>query len=94
MDKVEARKVLAGHMAGLRQLSYQELVERLLDRVEAFEVAGPSGAEYQVELQAFWDGRPDDVLRVIGSVDDGRWRAFLPLTDSFLVAPDGSFVGE
>jgi hypothetical protein len=28
------------------------------------------------------------------SIDDGGWRAFLPWTDSFIIAPDGSFVGE
>jgi hypothetical protein len=24
------------------------------------------------------------------SIDDGGWRAFLPLTDDFIIAPDGS----
>ena len=94
MDKVEAREVLAAQLASLRQLSYQQLVERLLDREETVEVVGASGACYQLELQGLWDARPNDVLRVLGSVDDGGWRAFVPLTDSLLVAPDGSFVGE
>jgi hypothetical protein len=97
VDKVEAREVLAAELATLRRLSYQQLVERLLDRVEATEVMGVSGARYQVEIQALWDApdRPNDVLRVLGGVDDGSWKAaFSPLTDGFLVAPDGSFVGE
>jgi len=35
------------------------------------------------------------VLRVLGAIDDGRgFRANVPLTDDFLVAPDGSSVGE
>ena len=33
-------------------------------------------------------------LRVLGSIDDGGIRAFFPLTDSFIMAPDGSFIGE
>jgi hypothetical protein len=78
----------------LRQLSYRQLVERLLDREETLEVLGASGSRYQVELQSVWDARPNDVLRIPGSVDDGGWRAFAPLTDDFLIAPDGSFVGE
>jgi len=28
------------------------------------------------------------------SIDDGGLRAFFPITDSFIVAQDGSFVGE
>src|SRR5205807_9836250 len=33
-------------------------------------------------------------LRVIVSVDDGGLRAFVPLTDSFIVSPEGLFVGR
>jgi hypothetical protein len=94
MNKVEARAVLTAEMESLRQLSYQQLVERLLDRVETLEVLSEPGTRYQVELQGVWDARPDDVLRILGSVDDGGWSAFVPLTDDFLIAPDGSFVGE
>ena len=53
-------------------------IERLLDRQEAKETIGPSGAWYQLELQAFWDSprEPDGVLRVSGAIDDGKgWRA-------------------
>jgi len=28
------------------------------------------------------------------SIDDGGWRAFFPTTESFIMAPNGSFVGE
>jgi hypothetical protein len=31
---------------------------------------------------------------VLASIDDGGWSAFIPLTDDFIIAPDGSFVGE
>jgi hypothetical protein len=60
----------------------------------AFELRGPSGAEYQVEIEAVWDSRQKGHVRVIASIDDGGWRAFVPLCDSFIKAPDGSFVGE
>ena len=33
-------------------------------------------------------------LRVMGSIDDGGWRAFVPLTQSFIMACDGSLVDE
>jgi hypothetical protein len=97
MDEAEARVILQAEIDKLRSLTYEQLKERLLGEVEAVEVVGPSGAEYQLELQAMWDDprRKDGNLRVISSIDDGRaWRAFVPLTDSFSIAPDGSFVGE
>ena len=56
--------------------------------------SAPAGREYQTEVNVLWDDRPGGNIRVIGSIDDGGLRAFAPLTDSFIKAPDGSFVGE
>ena len=94
MDKDEAREVLQGHLTPLRDLSYEELKARFLNKQEAFDTHGPSGAWYQLEIQGFWDDRRGGNLRILGSIDDGGWRAFSPLTDSFIMAPDGSFIGE
>jgi hypothetical protein len=69
-------------------------VGRFLDNAERCEVRGESGVTYQTEIQGVWDdGKPGN-LRILGSVDDGGWRAFSPLGDDFIIAPDGSFVGE
>jgi hypothetical protein len=78
----------------LRRLSYSDLRDRFLNQQESFELPGPSGGSYQIELQAFWDDKRGGNLRVMGCIDDGGWRAFAPLGDSFIVAPDGSFVGD
>lgn len=94
MDRREAETILAAELAQLRTESYGALVQRLLDKQETPERIGASGTRYQLELQAFWDGEPHADLRVIGSIDDGGWRAFVPLTDSFIRSPDGGFVGE
>jgi hypothetical protein len=58
------------------------------------EVDGPSGTTYQVKTHAVWDGKAGGDLRLFVEVDDGGWRAFVPLSESFIVSPDGSFVGE
>jgi len=58
------------------------------------EVRGPSDASYQLEVEAVWDKRPVGNLRVFGHIDDGGLRAVLPLTEDFIMAPDGSFVCE
>jgi hypothetical protein len=55
---------------------------------------GESGTRYQAEIEVVWDDKRDGNLRVFAAIDDGGWRAFAPLTNSFIVAPDGSFVGE
>jgi hypothetical protein len=94
MDETEARGILAQHIKSLRAMSHAEL-QRFVKDEEHLEAKGESGVEYQVEVQALWDeGRPGGNLRVMVSIDDGGWRAFNPLTEDFVIAPDGSFVGE
>jgi hypothetical protein len=92
MDKVEARQVLAGKLAELRGRSYTDLLGFM--EPEGLGVAGPSRTIYQLEVQAFWDDKRSRHLRVLVSSDDGGWSAFAPLCDDFIIAPDGSFIGE
>ena len=94
MNEEEATTILGNTVAELRRDSYDALVDRYLHESDTHSVVAESGAEYQVEIQAFWDGRAPGNLRVIVAIDDGRWRAFHPLSADFIVAPDGSFVGE
>ena len=93
MDKVEARGILGGEVARRRAQSYSQLKELNGDS-KHIEVVGNSGTEYQLEVQAWWDDKREQNLRVIVSIDDGGLRAIVPLTESFIVAPDGEFVGE
>jgi len=92
MDNSEARALLRIHLDAYRHRKYEELV-MLLGKPEVIQLQGAS-ATYQVEVEVHWDDRPGGAIRVLGSVDDGGWRAFKPLCDDFIVVPDGTFVGE
>jgi hypothetical protein len=48
----------------------------------------------QVEAEAVWDSGKDGPLRVLALIDDGGWRRFAPMSESFIVAPDSSYVDE
>ena len=88
MDNEEARQQLAGAVDRLRSRRASQLVA-MLDGPEAWEEMGPSGVKYQLEAQVSWDTKPGGNLRVVVSIDDGGWRAFAPLSDDFIVAPEG-----
>jgi hypothetical protein len=76
-------------------MSYDSLVERLLDEVEAEEIVGPSGVTYQAEIHAQWDSRRPPALLVMVGVDDGGFRSsFSPVSRSFIITSDGTFIGE
>lgn len=93
MDVQEARHLLAERMEHLSKLSYAELASRI-GEPEIVEVTGASGAHYTIEVEVHWDARPQGDIRVLGAIDDGRWRAFAPLTADFIMAPDGRLAGE
>ena len=93
MDKAEAQSLLSQELSRYRVLPYAELFS-LIDHSETVERTAPSGVNYQIEMQVFVDEMPLQTLLVMGSIDDGGWRAFSPLSDSFILCPDGSFVGE
>ena len=94
MNSAEALGLLETALGRLRALSYEDLSQRVDAEPEIAEAHGPSGAVYQLEFSVMWDGSPRGNVRVMGSVDDGGWRAFVPLTRSFIKGPDGTFVGE
>jgi hypothetical protein len=91
LNRKEARSILVQTKDELRRLPYAELVGLVRNKTS---VVGPSGATYIVEVETFFD-RPEEInVRVLISVDDGGWSAFVPMTDDFIIASDGSFVGE
>lgn len=94
MDKSEARRIALNELRVLREMAWADLRDRYLGSPDTVEVDGPSGTTYQVKTHAVWDGKTGGDLRLFMEVDDGGWRAFVPLSESFVVSPDGSFVGE
>ena len=94
MDKVEAQSLLAAELEIFRALTYAELVKKIGTDARNYERKASSEVVYQVQIQFYWDGREGEDVRVLGAIEDGGWRAFLPLADSFIMGPDGTFVGE
>ena len=92
MDGELARQELERHLDRYRALSYDDL-RSLVGSVITEEVVAGSGW-LQLEIQFFWDGLPNQNIRVIASVDDGGRSALAPLSDDFVKAPNGAFVGE
>ena len=94
MNKTEACEIITVELAKYRNWPYDQLRALVDAPKRSFEVVGASGTRYYVDINAHWDDNPEGPVRVLGCIDDGGWRAYLPMTDSFIKAPDGSFVGE
>jgi len=94
MDKKEAKLIIQELLQALRDKPYSELVQMIDTKPITGERKGPSGTCYQIELQAIWDDKANGNIRVMGSIDDGGLRAFVPLTDDFIKSPSNEFIGE
>jgi hypothetical protein len=94
MDRAEAVSLLTAAWARYRVMQYAELVALVDAPKRTSELAGASGSRYHLDIVVCWDGNPGGSVRVIGAIDDGGWRAFVPMSDGFIKAPDGSVVGE
>ena len=91
----EADDLFAEQVARWRTTSWRDL-QRDLDDAVAYEVAGSSGVRYQFEALVLWDDhRKRTDIRVFLTGDDGDgWRMSGMREDSFIKAPDDSFVGD
>jgi len=96
MNKEEAKTILNQELEVIRTKGHEEL-STFIGSPLNFEIKGPSGTAYWVEVQAFWDTPGDDNgnLRVIASIDDGRFpSSFIPISADFIKSIDGKFIGE
>ena len=83
MDREEAMRVLTLELEPFRQETYAQLVERVAADSIHIDRIGPAGVTYQIEITFLWEAEPGGNVLVVGSIDDGGWRAFVPFTQSF-----------
>ena len=90
MDNEEARALLKHQLGKYQEWTYDELRALVDAPKRVLQALGPSGTRYYIDIHTTWEDRPGDNVRVVGCIDDGGWRAFLPMTEVFVRAPDGS----
>jgi hypothetical protein len=79
-------------IAILRSKHHAELAEKI-GKPECKEYIAHDGNRYQLETEVFWDSKKGGDLHVVVSADGGGVSAFRPVSDSFIMAPDGSLIG-
>jgi hypothetical protein len=84
MDENEAGQLLEAQLEAWRCRSYAELSGEV-GHWRRFETTGQSGERYEGVIEVFWLGVAKDAVKVVGSIDDGGWRTFVPLTKEFAV---------
>ena len=82
-NRDEAAAVLQEHLDGFRKMSKEEIRAYLAEETRySMTVVGPSGDEYQLEVEEL---PAKEGICLLGSIDDGRLRAFFPLTQEIII---------
>jgi hypothetical protein len=88
MNIKEARTILSEIMREYRQKNYSYWECSMPESPLVISKAGASGVDYQIEIIIARDAPNSRVSQVMFGIDDGGWRAFVPMTDDFLVIPE------
>ena len=108
MNKAEAKQLIQREVDDLRSKPYADLRKMIGDEPITGVRTGPTGEEYQVEIEAFWNNKPDGNIRVLGIIDESPhkpvfWKIpilrWIPIytssvTHDFIKSPADDFVGE
>ena len=87
---------MARELLQFRAMSYSDL-KKLMGSPQVVERSSASGVSFTIEIEVFWDSPrdPGGDLRVIASIDDGRFLSALsPLSSDFIMDSGGKFIGE
>ena len=85
-NRDEARAELQRLVAEQKRLSYEALAA-LVGHHQHLEFTTAAGTWYQATVEVIWDDKPNEMIRVAVSVEDGGTSAYHPMSDSILVEP-------
>ncbi len=106
MTLTEKQQLLASHVATFRTWPYETLVKELSrtsrehDCLSHVEGTRDDGTEWQIEVNVYWDDWKSQTVRVCADITTFGPNSgdYIPTTsypiDDFIMAPDGTFVGE
>lgn len=93
MDKIEAEQLAEMELESYRSLKYEAIATKLGTQ-DCFERETEDGNKYSVEVDFFYDDAEEGNIRVIAMISNSLWTSISPFSSDFIVAPDGSFIGE
>ena len=85
--KAEAKAILAAEVQRWQSLTYDELLQYVGEEPRNFAVQSESGRTFQVEVNVFWDDKPNGDIRVLIAMDGGKgWGIFDFLREDFIAS--------
>ncbi len=86
MNREEATQLLDSIIADYERLGFDGVLSQ--PPRDARQIAGPTGCEYQIEVDVVRHPRRPHFVDVIVSIDDGGFSAWCPLTKTLTLRAD------
>lgn len=95
MSTQEAAAILAEQISVYRKKPYKELSDRVGLPPFTGVTKNEDESAYYWDIEVFWDDGRESNVRVVANISDGNGlSAYFPMTDDFIMTPDGDFIGE
>ncbi len=94
MNKEEARQVVLEELKKYEKIPYEQLRDFVLQgKINAYQVIR-GDTTYDIEILFHWDSRHEKRdIRVAGLINvSGDLSVYRPLSEDFILRPDGSFI--
>ena len=94
MNKQEYIEELNELIPKYKKRTYDEWKMRVVNKLgpEHIEYKNKDNVDLQVVVDQFWDDKRKETIRITFAIDDGGWRAFLPVCLSEIINPDNTYV--
>lgn len=93
-DKNEATNLLENEVDFERKKPYAYFLQLAETRNEEIRSVGGSKTDYIITVEAFFEDKKEKTVRVLLNIDEKGAASFVPMSRDFIMAPDGTFVGE
>jgi len=88
MRKKKAEEIIESKLKEIENTPYEELKNYIgEDYYKKFEEK-----EYWGDIQVLWDDKPNENIRVMGSISYSFFTSFFPICDSYIITPNNELL--
>lgn len=84
MNRKDAKLLADGKISELELKPYATFLDKI-GTVDTLSVDSSDGGSYNIEIQYFWDNKPNESIRILVSVDYGGWSTIFPVSSSTVI---------
>lgn len=92
MGRQKAKEIINLKLKEIESTSYEDLKKYIgKPYIKKFEIQ-LDGRDYWGDIQAFWDDKDSENIRVLGCISYSFFTSFIPVCDDYIITPENKFL--